>query len=67
MYTAVSEETTDGPAPDYDEIIDGERGMSKAIACPIPVPDKAQPDSNDYCGTPHPPGENNNNGTIVRL
>ena len=61
-YTAVSEETTDGPAPDYDEIIDEEKEPSKTIDSIAPA--NPQPDSNYYCGTPQPL-ENNSDGTIV--
>ena len=51
LYRAVAEENTDRPAPDYDEIIDENRESSKTINNHIPT--KAQPDFNDYCGSPH--------------
>ena len=65
-YTAVPEENTDRPAPEYDEIIDDEMESSNLKAAAFPVPAEVKPESNEYCGTPRQADENDNICIIVR-
>ena len=61
-YTAVPDEITDGPVPEYDEIIDQEREPSNSL-----TPAKVQSDSNHCCSTGPQSAENNHDCTIVSL
>ena len=64
-YTAFPDGTPgDRTVPEYDEIIDKEEEPSKVNDSLVPA--QAQSDSNHYCSTPQPPG-NNHGCSIVSL
>lgn len=61
-YTAVPDETPGRPVPEYEEITDQERELSKEKDVLI-HPAKLQPDSNGSCGGE--PLENKHEFTVV--